>query len=205
MNRFFLSISIFILSLLFLSSCNDEQDEQMQSALDSLKSAIDTVSQEDTLSSVSSFDAVLLEYSKKYNAITDFSMFKKSNSSVSTGNLKSKYILFPVFSYQTDFISQNASTDTVLTYFTNNSAAFVLNINSGLDKINKLDKQKNGIILFKTKDADVSQKLYLIKRSRDFQHKERKVTEFYLSGEVIDAFNVNTPEKVLLEKFKLIQ
>ena len=200
MKRFFLSISSVI--FLFLSSCGDEQDARMQSSFDSLKAAIDTVFHEDTLSSSSAFDKIILEYSKKYNAISDFSSFKKSNSSVQS--IKSKYILFPVFSYQIDFITQGAASDTVLTYFTDNSAAFVLNVDGNIDMIKKLDKQKNGIILFKTKDADVSQKLYLMKRSRDFQHKERKVTEFYLSGDVIDAFNVNTPEKILLEKFYLL-
>lgn len=203
MKRFFLNISFLLLSLLFLSSCNDEQDEQMQSSLDSLKSAIDTVSHYDTLASGSAFDSVLIEYSKKYNAVTDFSSFKKSNSSVTS--LKSKYILFPVFSYQIDFIMQDASSDTVLTYFTDNSAVFVLNVNGGIDKIKKLDKAKNGIILFKTKEAEVSPKLYLIKRYRDFQHKERKVSEFFLTGEIIDAFNVSTSEKLLLDKFNLIQ
>lgn len=184
-----------------MSSCNDEQDTQMQSSFDSLKAAIDTVSHEDTLSSRSAFDKIILDYSKQYNAVSDFSSFKKSNPSVQS--IKSKYILFPVFSYQIDFITQGAASDTVLTYFTDNSGAFVLNVNRGLDKIKNLNKIKNGIILFKTKDAEVSQKLYLIKRYRDFQHKERKVTEFYLSGDVIDAFSINTPEKILLEKFNL--
>lgn len=205
MNRFFLDINIFIICLLFLSSCNDKQDEQMQSSLDSLKSAIDTVSHYDTLASGSAFDSVLLEYSKKYNAVTDFSSFKNSNTSGSAAILKSKYLLFPLFKNQIDYLTQDASTDTVLVYFNDNSVAFVLDADSGLDKIKKLDKQKNGLILFKAKKVETSQKMYLIKRSRDFQHKERKVTEFYLNGEIIDAFNVNTPEKLLLEKFKFIQ
>ncbi len=166
----------------------------MQSSFDSLKAAIDTVSLEDTLFSRSAFDEIIFDYSKQYNAVSDFSSFKKTNSSVPPDYLKSKYILFPLFSYQID-----------LTYFTDNSAAFVLDVKKGIDKIKKLDKQKNGIIMFNTKEAEISQKLYLVKRYRDFQHKERKVTEFYLKGEVIDAFNINTPEKILLEKFKLIQ
>lgn len=201
MKRFFLRFSSVLLFL--LTSCGDEKDAQMKSSFDSLKAAIDTVSHEDTLSLRSAFDKIILDYSKQYNAVSDFYSFKKSNSSVQS--LKSKYILFPVFSYQIDFIMQDASSDTVLTYFTDNSSAFVLNVGGGIDKIKKLDKAKNGIILFKTKDAEVSPKLYLIKRYRDFQHKERKVTEFYLSGDVIEAFSINTPEKILLEKFKLIQ
>ncbi|MFA5011915.1 MAG: hypothetical protein WC644_08140 [Ignavibacteria bacterium] len=205
MKRFFLNISVFILSLILLSSCNDEQDEQMQSALDSLKSALDTVSHEDTLTSDSSFNEVLIDYSKKYNAITDFSTIKKSSPSHSAGNLKSKYFLFPVFSYQIDYISQDSSTDTVLTYFTDNSVSFVFDVDRGIGKIKNLDKQKNGLILVKSSKVEVSQKLYLMKRSRDFQHKERKVTEFFVSCEVIDAFNVNSSEKILQKKFKLIK
>ena len=66
---------------------------------------------------------------------------------------------------------QEAASDTVLTYLTDNSAAFVLDVKKGIDKIKKLDKQKNGIIMFNTKEAEISQKLYLVKRYRDFQHK----------------------------------
>lgn len=190
---------------MLLSSCNDEQDEQMQSALDSLKSALDTVSHEDTLTSDSSFNEVLIDYSKKYNAITDFSTIKKSSSSNSAGYLKSKYFLFPVFSYQIDYISQDASTDTVLTFFTDNSVSFVFDVDHGIGKIKNLDKQKNGLILVKSSNVEVSQKLYLMKRSRDFQHKERKVTEYFISCEVIDAFNVKSSEKILQKKFKLIK
>lgn len=203
MKLFFLNISCIL--ILFFSACGNEQDSQMQSSFDSLKAAIDTVSLEDTLSSRSAFDEIIFDYSKQYNAVSDFSSFKKTNSSVPPDYLKSKYILFPLFSFQIDFLMQEAASDTVLTYFTDNSAAFVLDVKRGIDKIKKLDKQKNGIIMFNTKDAEISQKLYLVKRYRDFQHKERKVTEFYLKGEVIDAFNINTPEKILLEKFKLIQ
>lgn len=205
MKRFYLNINIFIFSFAFLLSCNDVQDKQMQSSMDSLKTAIDTVLHNDTLSSVSALDAVLIDYSKKYNAVTDFSSINKSNSYSSANILKSKYFLFPVLRYQIDFLLQGASADTVLTYFNDNSAAFVLDVNSGLDKIKNLDMQKNGLILFKPKKVDVSQKMYLIKRARDFQHKERKVTEYFLTGEIIDAFNVNTPEKLLFDKFKLIQ
>ena len=66
-----------------------------------------------------------------------------------------------------------------------------------------LDQKKNGLILFKPEKIESSLKMYLMKNSREFQHKARKVNEYYIEGIVIDAFSINADEKTLMQKFGL--
>ena len=55
----------------------------------------------------------------------------------------------------------------------------------------------------KVNSIDYSQKLYLVKKYTDFQHREMKVTEFYLKAELIDVKNIGIKDKLLREKFIL--
>ncbi len=198
------SVLTILLFMLCFNSCKNEEEKKVEADFDSLKTKIGENKTNDSINeSAEVFDKIISEYSQKHNALSDFSKYSKSNSSDAIKYLKNKYILFPIMKNQIDLINQNASLDTVLTYLGNNSNAFVFNANDGLLKIKGLDKSKNAIVLFKVSLIEVTQKLYLMKRYKDFQHKERKVTEFYITGQIIDAFNVNSPETKLREKFNL--
>ncbi len=203
MKRLFSNISLLFLFTALLSSCGNDDDTQIQASLDSLKNIIDTVSAADTSLSSATLENILNEYSGKYKTVSVYNTFGKSGTQESISKLKSSYLLFPVMKNQIALINPGSSTDTVLTYFNSNDAAFVFESVKGNEKINSLNPGMNGIVLFKPGKVSASNKMYLIKTSKEFQHNTRKVTEYYIEGTVIDAFSVKSGDTPLLKKFGL--
>lgn len=203
MKHFFLHINILLALSFYILSCNNDDNKEMQTYLDSLKSKIDSVSVTDTALANGTFGSILLEYSQKYKAITDYSVFGKAGGHETVQKLKSSYLLIPVLKSQLGRIIPDSATDTVLTYFNENASAFVFQAEKGAEKIKLLDLNKNGIVLFKPEKIESSIKMYLMKSSREFQHKTRKVTEYYIEGNVMDAFSISADEKTLMQKFGL--
>lgn len=203
MRHFFLHINILIALSLIAFSCDNNDDKEMLASLDSLKNKVDSAAAFDTALTKGALENILIEYSQKYRAVTNYSSLGKAGSRETAQKLKSGYLLIPVLKNQLERISPDSATDTVLTYFNESASAFVFEAEKGAGKISNLDARKNGIVLFKPEKVESSLKMYLMKNSREFQHKARKVNEYYIEGIVIDAFSINADEKTLMQKFGL--
>lgn len=193
-----------ILLTMILNSCKNEDIKNKEKEFDFPDTVSKLIISSDSIKYLKEdFEKIISEYSKKNNAITDFSKYDKSNTTEGMLHLRNNRIMIPLFKNQIYLLNKDALADTVLTYFGNKSNAFVFSVSEGMEKIKKLNPQKNAVILFKSFDISVTQKLYLMKKHSEFQHKERKVTEFYLTGELTDVLDIDCEEKDLKEIFNI--
>jgi hypothetical protein len=192
-----LSISI----LLSLSSCNNKEEADLSKSFDSLsdKIAKDSAMMNDT----ADFDNALQSFAGNYKAITNWGDYDKSTRTSFRKAVTGKYIIVPITKQQAERIKNSEFTDTSLVYFGMKNNIFVFVVNKGGSRIEKLDRNKNGLLLMKVRDIEDALKLYLEKKSTDFMHKERKLTEFTITAELIDAVNVDINEEVFKNKFSL--
>lgn len=206
MNHTFSEYKIIALILLtmILNSCKNEGIKNNEKDFDFPDTVSKGIISSDSIKySKEDLEKIISEYSKKNKALMDFSKYDKSNTTEGVLHLKNNRIIIPLFKNQIYLLNKDALTDTVLTYFGSKSNAFVFSVSEGMGKIKKLNPQINAVILFKPFDISVTQKLYLMKKHTEFQHKERKVTEFYLSGKITDVLDIDCEEKDLKEIFNI--
>ncbi|MCE1164599.1 MAG: hypothetical protein LWX07_04255 [Bacteroidetes bacterium] len=192
-------IILFLVLSAVVFSCGNREDTEVSKGFDSLKSlsAGDTAVQTGT----SQFDETISSFSGKYNAVTDWSGYGKQEKYAFRKNALNKYIVVPVLKEQISEIRESGFTDTTLVFTGNKSNAFVFLVKSGEGKAEKLMPDKNSLLLLKVRDISDSQKLYLLKKSTDFQHRELKVTEFVITADLIDAVNTDASAAALGKKF----
>ncbi len=147
--------------------------------------------------------SAISDFSLRNNASDNWTLFRKENKTEALRTLKDKNLVFPLFKEQISYLHKTDATDTVLVYYGDKSNAFVINITGGKSLFDKLKEESNGLMAVKVISIEYSQKLYLIKKYTDFQHKEKNVTEFYINAELADAVNTGVNEKLLKEKFRL--
>lgn len=208
MSLTFSVFRIITVIILFLTvfSCKDKKELGNDGDFSKQDSLIGSITAQDTsINPNPDLDKFISDYSYKHNAVMDFTKYGRMNQSEGVKVLRSKRILIPLFKSQIGLLNLEAKSDTVLTCFGKESNSFVFNVKEGQEKIKKLNAEKNAVILFKPENAEVTQKLYLMKKHNEFQHKEKKVTEFYLTGEIEEVFNVDGSETKLRNIFNLEQ
>lgn len=184
-----------------LSSCNNKEEADLSKSFDSLsvRTAKDSAVMNDTMN----FDNALQSFAGNYKAITNWSAYDKSTRASFRKAVTGKYIIVPITQQQAESIRNSEFTDTSLVHFGMKNNVFVFVVGKGENKIEKLTPGKNGLLLFKVRDVDDALKLYLEKKSTDFMHKERKLTEFTVTAELIEAVNIDISENALKNKFVL--
>ena len=148
-------------------------------------------------------DKSISDFAAKNNALINWTSFGKDNRANAEKMLKNRNFVFPLFRQQIMYLHQSEVTDTILVYYGDKSNTFVINIINGVSLFDRLNDLSNGLMTVKVNSIDYSQKLYLVKKYTDFQHREMKVTEFYLKAELIDVKNIGIKDKLLREKFIL--
>jgi len=196
---FSVSISLFIA----LTSCKDKTDPEI---ITKDTTSADTSGKyvcisDSALNSI--LDKTISEFAIRYGASDSWTMYCKDNKTNAEKVLKEKNLVFPLFRQQITYLHQSGVTDTILVYNGNKSNTFVIKITKGESMFGKLNDLSNGLMIVKVSSLEYSQKLYLVKKYNDFQHKEKKVTEFYINAELTDVTNIGITDKLLREKFKL--
>ena len=196
---FAVSLCLFIA----LTSCKDKNDSVI---INKDSTSADTSSKyvcisDSALNSV--LDKTISEFSVKNSASDSWTMYGKDNKANAEKMLKNRNLVLPLFREQIMYLHQSDITDTILVYYGNKSNTFVIKISKGESMFDKLNSLSNGLITVKVNSIEYSQKLYLIKKYTDFQHKEKNVTEFYINAELTDVTNIGIKDKLLREKFKL--
>lgn len=186
-----------------LTSCRDKNDSAI---INKDSTSADTSSNyvsisDSALSTI--LDKTISEFSVRNNASDNWTMYSIGNKANAEKSLKNRNLVFPVFREQIMYLHQSDVTDTILVYYGNKSNTFVIKISKGESMFDKLNSLSNGLITVKVNSIEYSQKLYLIKKYTDFQHKEKNVTEFYINAELTDVTNIGIKDKLLREKFKL--
>lgn len=189
--------------LIALTSCRDKNDSAI---INKDSTSADTSSNyvsisDSALSTI--LDKTISEFSVRNNASDNWTMYSIGNKANAEKSLKNRNLVFPVFREQIMYLHQSDVTDTILVYYGNKSNTFVIKISKGESMFDKLNSLSNGLITVKVNSIEYSQKLYLIKKYTDFQHKEKNVTEFYINAELTDVTNIGIKDKLLREKFKL--
>jgi hypothetical protein len=186
-----------------LTSCKDKNDSVI---INKDSTSADTNKQyagisDSALNNI--LDKTISEFSVKNNASDSWTIYGKDNKANAEKILKNRNLVYPLFREQIMYLHQSEVTDTILVYYGDKSNTFVINITKGLSLFDRLNEMSNGLMTVKVNSIDYSQKLYLIKKYTDFQHREMKVTEFYIKAELIDVENIGIKDKLLREKFKL--
>lgn len=190
--------------LLILSACEDKSEIKDNKLSDTASSDIKNQINNGSDSTLyASLENVIKDYTNKYKGVANWSEYAKDNKSLAVRDLKNKYLVFPLFKEQIGYLLQSDVTDTILIYQGKKSNTFVISINKGGEILKNLNDRNNGIIVIRATDIESSQKLYLVKKSTDFQHKEKKVTEFYIKAELIEADNTVIKDELLRTKFSL--
>ncbi len=186
------------MSLLF-ASCGNRDDSDVSKAFDSLKKVLtgDSVLTADTLK----FENTITSFSGTYNAITDWSRFGRGERNAFRKSALNKYLIVPLLKEQTAGIKENGFSDTTLVFTGGKNNAFVFIIDKGEKNIEKLSGRKNGLLLVKAREITDSQKLYLVKKHTDFQHREMRVTEYTITADLIDAADTDASAEMLAKKF----
>jgi hypothetical protein len=196
---YFISLCLFIV----LASCKDKNDSAIinkDSTYTDTSSNYVSIS-DSALSTI--LDKTISEFSVRNNASDNWTIYSIGNKANADKSLKNRNLVFPVFREQIMYLHQSDVTDTILVYYGNKSNTFVIKITKGESMFDKLNSLSNGLITVKVNSIEYSQKLYLIKKYTDFQHKEKNVTEFYINAELTDVTNIGIKDKLLREKFKL--
>ncbi len=195
--------SISLCLFIVFTSCKDKNDSEI---INKDSTSADTNSNyvcisDSALNSI--LDKTISEFAVRNNASDNWTMYGKDNKSNAEKGLKNRSLVFPLFRQQIMYLHQSDVTDTILVYYGDKANTFVINITKGISLFDKLKDTGNGLMTVKVYSLEYSQKLYLVKKYTDFQHREMKVTEFYLKAELIDAENIGIKDKLLREKFKL--
>jgi hypothetical protein len=148
-------------------------------------------------------DKSISEFSGRQGALNNWIMYNEDNKMNAEKVLTNRNLVFPLFREQIMYLHQSDVTDTILVYYGNKSNTFVIRIVKGEPLFDRLNELSNGLMVVKVLSLEYSQKLYLVKKHTEFEHKEKKVTEFYIKAELIDAANIGIKDKLLREKFKL--
>jgi hypothetical protein len=148
-------------------------------------------------------DKSISEFADKNNALNNWTMYSEDNKMNAERVFKNRNLVFPLFREQIMYLHKSDVTDTILVYYGNKSNTFVIKIVKGEPLFDKLNELSNGLMVVKVISIEYSQKLYLVKKHTEFEHKEKKVTEFFIKAELIDAANIGIKDKLLREKFKL--
>jgi hypothetical protein len=196
---YFISLCLFIV----LASCKDKNDSAIinkDSTYTDTSSNYVSIS-DSALSTI--LDKTISEFSVRNNASDNWTIYSIGNKANADKSLKNRNLVFPVFREQIMYLHQSDVTDTILVYYGDKSNTFVIKISKGESMFDRLNSLSNGLITVKVNSIEHSQKLYLIKKYTDFQHKEKNVTEFYINAELTDVTNIGIKDKLLREKFKL--
>ncbi|MDD5362710.1 MAG: hypothetical protein PHN88_11295 [Ignavibacteria bacterium] len=199
--KIFAYLSLYFSILLSLSSCNNKEEADLSKSFDSL--SVKTVKDSAVMNDTANFDNALQIFAGNYKAITNWSAYDKSTRASFRKAVTGKYIIVPITKQQAESIRNSEFTDTSLVHFGMKNNVFVFIVSKGGNKIEKLTPGKNGLLLLKVRDVDDALKLYLEKKSTDFMHKERKLTEFTVTAELIEAVNIDISENALKNKFEL--
>ncbi len=195
---------VLICVIIVLSGCKEKTDKKVDITIDSLRNDIDKPIEFNIDSvTISSFNGVLKDYSNKYNASTNWIEYNNENKSYANRDLRNKNLIFPLFKEQIKSLHKSHITDTILIYSGKMSNSFVLNITKDVDIFNILKEETNSIMVIRVNDLEYSQKLYLSKKNTDFQHKEKKIIEFYIKADLIDANNLGINDDLINDKFNL--
>lgn len=199
MKREYILILPVIILTLFLPSCGNRDDSDVSKAFDSLKHTLvsDSVNAADT----AKFENTISSFSGTYNAVTDWSKFGKGDLKAFRKSALNKYIVVPLMKEQINGIREDGFTDTTLVFTGEKDNAFVFLIGKGEKNTGGLSPEKNALLLLKVTEITASQKLYLVKKHTDFQHREMRVTEFTVSADLIDAAETDASAAVLGRKF----
>ena len=148
-------------------------------------------------------DKSISEFSDKHSALNNWNMYGEDNKMNAEKVLKNRNLVFPLLREQIMYLHKSDVTDTILVYYGNKSNIFIISITKGEPLFDRLNELSNGLMVVKVISLEYSQKLYLVKKHTEFEHKEKKVTEFYIKAELIDAANIGIKDKLLRDKFKL--
>lgn len=191
------------LLIFFICSCHEKEESDSAGSFDSLLQ--NTKGNEDVITVLDSakYDELINSFSEKYNAISDWSKYGK-NEKTSIGKiLVNRNVIVPVTREQIKSIEEADFSDTSLVYIGEFDNAFVFSIEAGEKNISKLAADKNGLLIVRITGVSGAQKLYLEKKSTDFLHREKKVTEFTVIAELIDAVSINAPGSFLFARFRI--
>jgi hypothetical protein len=186
-----------------LSSCKNKSDTDSKPTI---SVTVDTNSNYVNISDSALggiLDKSISEFADKNSALNNWIMYGEDNKMNAEKVFKNRNLVFPLFREQIMYLHQSDITDTILVYYGNKSNTFVIKIIKGEPLFDKLNELSNGLMIVKVISLEYSQKLYLIKKHTEFEHKEKKVREFYIKAELIDAANIGIKDKLLREKFKL--
>jgi hypothetical protein len=196
-------LTILICLFIVFTSCKDRPDSG-KITTDSLTTYTGNI--DSNISDSASgkiLDKSVTEFATKYNALDGWTVYTEGIKMNAEKELKNRNLVFPLFREQIHNLHQSDNTDTILVYYGNKSNTFVIKITKGESIFDKLNELSNGLMAVKAVSLEYSQKLYLVKKHNEFQHKEKKVTEFYIKAELIDAVNTDIRNKQLMEKFNL--
>lgn len=198
-----LLFSISICLFIAFSSCKDKRVTDSKTT-DSVTADTNNSNVSISDSSLNSLlDKSISDFSGKYSALNNWNMYSEANKMNAEKVFKNRNLVFPLFREQIMYLHQSDVTDTILVFYGNKSNTFVIKITKGEPLFDKLNEMSNGLMIVKVINLEYSQKLYLIKKHTEFEHKEKKVTEFYITAELIDAANIGIKDKLLREKFNL--
>lgn len=191
------------LLMLFFCSCNEKEENDSAGSFDSLLQ--NTKGNEDVISVLDSakYDELINSFSEKYNAISDWSNNGKNEKTSISKMLVNRNAIVPVTREQIRNIEESGFSDTSLVYIGERDNVFVFIIKEGEKNINKLADDKSGLLIVRITGVSAAQKLYLEKKSTDFLHKEKKVTEFTVTAELIDAVSIDAPGGFLFARFRI--
>lgn len=200
------SVTRILTSCLLMSivcSCNEKEEKDTTSAFDSVVQNISGNGNLITGADSVKYDEFINSFSGKYNAISDWSKYGKNEKTSISKILVNRNAIVPVTREQIRNIEEAGFSDTSLVYKGERDNAFVFVTEAGEKIIRKLSADKSGLLLVRITGVTGAQKLYLEKKSTDFLHKEKKVTEFKITAELIDAVSISAPEDFLYERFRV--
>ncbi len=189
--------------MLIVCSCNEKEKKETTSAFDSVVQNIsgngELITGEDSVR----YDEFINSFSEKYSALSDWSRYGR-NEKTSIGKiLINRNAVIPVTREQIRNIEETGFSDTSLVYIGERDNAFVFIVEGGEKNMRKLAADKSGLLVVRITGVSGAQKLYLEKKSTDFHHKEKKVTEFTVTAEIIDAVSINAPDDFLFGSFRV--
>lgn len=200
------NLLILILSLISAFSCKENYDKNISSSFDSLARKIDSLKVVDS-SSVQSEEIQLTDLINEFSTTSNYSLkwtdLNKNNKILLSNDLKNKYIITPLFTNQILNIKNIGITDTSVIFLGNNNSAFVFDIQNGENEIKKLPENKNALMLLKIREIKNSNKIYLVKKSTEYLHKEIKLIEFKITCDLIEIHPININGTSLKNKFSL--
>jgi len=200
--------NLLIIMLLLISafSCKENYDKNISSSFDSLSRKIDSLKITDS-SSVQSEEIQLIDLINEFSNTSNYSLkwtsLNKSNRNQLSNDLKNKYIITPLFTNQILKIKNIGISDTSIIFLRDNNSAYVFDLQNGESDIKKLPENKNALMLLKIREIKNSNKIYLVKKSSEYLHKEIKLIEFKMTCDLIEVHPININDTTLKNKFSI--